>query len=134
MKDLSGLNKENPFKVPENYFESISDEILERINIEEQPPKREIMPILKPYLYMVASIASVVLIIKLVLTISVDPQYKIQTISQVDTPSVTIQNAIPNQYSEEDIILESSLDSSADDIIEYLSEETLDTDIIIANL
>lgn len=56
------FNKENPFKVPEGYFEGLSAKIEERIKDVEPLPrqsyfKRVVMPRLRPILYVAAVVA-----------------------------------------------------------------------------
>lgn len=134
MNDLSQFPKKNPFKVPENYFDSLSENIQERIEVEENPPKRELSPILKPYLWMAASVIGFVLILKMVLNITVDPQYKIQQVSMADTQQMNITNQIPVSLEENEMLWDNTIDATSDEIIDYLSEQDLDTETIIANL
>jgi len=56
---LKGSQGENPFKVPEGYFDSLQDRIEARIEAEETTltKKQQVLRILKPVLTMAASFA-----------------------------------------------------------------------------
>lgn len=134
MNNLSKSPQKNPFKVPENYFDTLNDKIQERIEAEEQPQKRDVIQILKPYLWMAASVAGFVLILKMVLNVTVDPQYKIEQISQIDSQQINIQNQIPESLQEDEYLWGSSIDATSDEILDYLSEQNLDAETLIANM
>lgn len=125
------MKKDQPFKVPEDYFENLSDRIQEKIETEENPKKR-VLQVLKPYIWMAASIIGIVFIAKIVLTNSVDPNYKIQQISQseasVDTQNLVVSTDDLNWFSEDEEEL------TSEEIIEYLSDYDLETETLLANL
>ena len=124
------MKKDQPFKVPEDYFENLSDRIQEKIELEENPKKR-VLQVLKPYIWMAASIIGIVFIAKVVLTNSVDPNYKIQQYSQseisIDTQSVTVNTDDLNWFSDEEEL-------TSEEIIEYLSDYDIETETLLANL
>ncbi|MBI9056431.1 MAG: hypothetical protein JEZ01_01540 [Labilibaculum sp.] len=124
------MKKDQPFKVPEDYFENLSDRIQEKIELEENPKKR-MLQVLKPYVWMAASIIGIVFIAKVVLTNSVDPNYKIQQYSQseisIDTQSVTVNTDELNWFSDEEEL-------TSEEIIEYLSDYDIETETLLANL
>ncbi|MDE5418130.1 hypothetical protein L3049_08920 [Labilibaculum sp. DW002] len=124
------MKKDQPFKVPEDYFENLSDRIQEKIELEENPKKR-MLQVLKPYVWMAASIIGIVIIAKVVLTNSVDPNYKIQQYSQseisIDTQSVIVNTDDLNWFSDEEEL-------TSEEIIEYLSDYDIETETLLANL
>jgi LysM repeat protein len=124
------MKKDQPFKVPEDYFENLSDRIQEKIELEENPKKR-MLQVLKPYVWMAASIIGIVFIAKVVLTNSVDPNYKIQQYSQseisIDTQSVIVNTDDLNWFSDEEEL-------TSEEIIEYLSDYDIETETLLANL
>ena len=124
------MKKDQPFKVPEDYFENLSDRIQEKIELEENPKKR-VLQVLKPYIWMAASIIGIVFVAKVVLTNSVDPNYKVQQISQseisVDTQNVVVDTDDLNWFSEEEEL-------TSEEIIEYLSDYDIETETLLANL
>jgi hypothetical protein len=59
MKKLTDIEKQNNFNVPEKYFESFSDKLNERINLEaskKEQSYKTVFQIFKPYMYMAACI------------------------------------------------------------------------------
>jgi hypothetical protein len=61
---FGGLKKEQPFRVPENYFETFADRLKARIEEEEQPAEsRTVFFYLRPVLMMAASILLVMLLV-----------------------------------------------------------------------
>lgn len=66
-KLFGGLEKGQPFRVPENYFETFADRLKERISEEEQTNhrKRSLYFYLKPVLMAAASIVLVMLLVNI---------------------------------------------------------------------
>jgi hypothetical protein len=63
MKELNDIPKQNPFKVPENYFENLTDRIISQTSaIETVPQKKSIVRRLRPFLAVAASVALLALI------------------------------------------------------------------------
>jgi vacuolar-type H+-ATPase subunit F/Vma7 len=63
MKELNDIKKQNPFKVPENYFENLSERIMSQTSATEAGiPKKSIVRRLRPFLAMAASVALFALI------------------------------------------------------------------------
>jgi hypothetical protein len=132
MNNLSKSTKDNPFKVPENYFDTFSERVQERIEAEEKPHKTPTLQMLQPYLWMAACVIGFVIVAKVILPGIITPDYKIRQISQVD--SQLIETEIPTTLEESDFLFSTTTDASDEEIIDYLSEEDIDTDILIANL
>ncbi|GHT00913.1 hypothetical protein FACS1894123_09290 [Bacteroidia bacterium] len=69
---LSDITKKDPFKVPEGYFESLTDSIVS--NLPELIPEKTVQISLwnkmKPYIYMAAMFAGIALTIKVFVEIS----------------------------------------------------------------
>ncbi|PKQ69140.1 hypothetical protein BZG01_02200 [Labilibaculum manganireducens] len=130
MNNLSNMKSDQPFRVPEDYFENLSDRVQERIITEENPNKR-LIQVLKPYFWMAASVVGILFIAKIVLINSVPSDYKIQQFSQtentaVDTQSTSLDEL--NWFSDE------SSEATSDEIIEYLSDFDIDSESLLANL
>ncbi len=130
MNNLLNMKNDQPFKVPEDYFENLSDRVQEKIITEENPNKR-LIQVLKPYFWMAASIVGILFIAKIVLINSVPSDYKIQQFSQtentaVDTQSTSLDEL--NWFSDE------SSEATSDEIIEYLSDFDIDSESLLANL
>ncbi|NOU60527.1 hypothetical protein [Marinifilum caeruleilacunae] len=129
MNNLSDMKKDQPFKVPEDYFENLSDRISERIEQEENPKEKNLVQVLKPYMWMAASIIGFVFVAKLILTTSVPTDFQNQQITQIeDTSTVSTENT------DSEIFFDSMSETSTDEIIEYLSDYDIATDELLANL
>lgn len=126
------MKKDQPFKVPENYFENLSDRIQEKIELEENPKKR-MLQVLKPYVWMAASIIGIVFIAKIILTSSVPSEYKIQQLSQIENTSIDTQSTTINS-DELDWFSDENEEATSDEIIEYLSDFDIDSESLLANL
>ena len=130
MNNLLNMKNDQPFKVPEDYFENLSDRVQEKIITEENPNKR-LIQVLKPYFWMAASVVGILFIAKIVLINSVPSDYKIQQFSQtentaVDTQSTSLDEL--NWFSDE------TSEPTSDEIIEYLSDFDIDSESLLANL
>lgn len=132
MTNLSNMKNDQPFKVPEDYFENLSDRVQERITTEENPNKK-LIQVLKPYFWMAASIIGIVFIAKIVLTNSVSPDYKIQQLSQTESTAIDTQNRSTN-LDELNWFSDDSPEATSDEIIEYLSDFDIDSESLLANL
>ena len=134
------MKKDNPYKVPENYFDNLGAQVQNKIKHEEGQFEQleEKLPLivqLKPYMWMAASIFVLVFAARIILSNSISPEYKIasfgneniQVIAQVDSAEAT-SNEIDLEF------FDDLQDATSDDIIDYLSDSDIDTDILLANL
>ena len=134
------MKKDNPYKVPKNYFDNLGAQIQNKIKQEEGQfeqieEKTSLIIQLRPYLWMVASVFVLVFAARIILTSSISPEYKIasfgneevQAIAQVDS-SETGTNEIDLEF------FDDLSEVTSDDIINYLSDSDIDTDILLANL
>jgi len=126
------MKNDQPFKVPEDYFENLSDRIQERITTEENPGKR-LLQVFKPYLWMAASIIGVLFIAKIILTNSVPFEYKTQQFSQTEITSIDTQSTTTNP-DELNWFSDENMEATSDEIIEYLSDFDIETESLLANL
>lgn len=123
------MKKDKPFKVPNDYFDKLSDRVQERIEKEENPAKQGVFQIVKPYLWMAASIIGMALIIKVIITNSVPTDYQNPQISQIEDTST-----INNTEAEYDLFFDNMSETTSDEIIDYLTDYDLETDELLANL
>ncbi len=134
------MKKDNPYKVPENYFDNLGAQIQNKIKQEEGQFEQveEKMPLivqLKPYMWMAASVFVLVFAARIILSNSISPEYKIasfgneeiQAIAQVDSAEAT-SNEIDLEF------FDDLSEITSDDIINYLSDSDIDTEILLANL
>ena len=65
---LDEIGNKNPFKVPEGYFEGLSDRIMSQLpeRVDESPKKASLWVRVQPWLYMAAMFCGIALMINLV--------------------------------------------------------------------
>lgn len=132
MKNLSNMKKNDAFKVPDNYFENLSDKVQNKIE-QEESEKPKLIQLLKPYIWMAASIVVMVFIARIVLTNAVPEDYKIQKLSQTET-TVSDTQSIITSLDDIDWFSDDSEDITSDELIEYLSDFDIETETLLANL
>jgi len=134
------MKKDNPYKVPENYFDNLGEQIQERIkqeenNFEQVEEKKPLIVILKPYIWMVASVFVFVFAARIILSVSIPSEYKIASFGSDEIPINTQISSVDTEINEVDApFFEDLMDATSDDIIDYLSDSEIDTDILLANL
>ncbi|HZK97989.1 MAG TPA: hypothetical protein VFC67_27555 [Prolixibacteraceae bacterium] len=138
--------KDQPFNVPEGYFENFADRLMARIEEEEQPDKkRSLFFYLKPALMMAASFAFVMLLVYVPIKKFL-PSTGIAEVSQqkVKTDSVDAASGLPatliSYFSESQFMLAvtdmTELEPyklSNDDLGEYIADNYSDYDVIANN-
>lgn len=73
MKNNKNIPKNNPFKVPENYFNEFNNKLSERIKEDnERTSYKRTFDIFKPYIYMAAGVLALTLFMKIGLNFFVD--------------------------------------------------------------
>ncbi len=130
------MKKNNPYKVPENYFDNLGSQIQEKIKVEEMKTKEseEKLPLivqLRPYIWMVASIFVLVFVARIVLTNSIGSEFKIISFGNENIQANAIE---PATSTDETLFIDSFSGVTDEDIIEYLSYSDIDTEILLANL
>ena len=65
---LEEIGNKNPFKVPEGYFEGLSDRIMSQLpeRVNESPKKRSLWVRVQPWMYMAAMLCGITLVLNLV--------------------------------------------------------------------
>ena len=138
--------KDQPFKVPEGYFETFADRLMARIEEEEQPDKkRSLFFYLKPVLMMAASFAFVMLLVYVPIKKFFPSTGKAYVAQQnVKTDSVDAGSVAPatliSYFSESQFMLAvtdmTELESdtlSNDDLAEFIADNYSDYDVIANN-
>jgi hypothetical protein len=134
------MKKDNPYKVPENYFDNLGAQIKDKIKQEEGQFEQleEKIPLivqLKPYMWMVASIFVLVFAARIILSNSISPEYKIASFGNEETHVIAQVDSAEATSNEIDLEFFDDLSEvTAEDIIDYLSDSDIDTDILLANL
>ena len=134
------MKKDNPYKVPENYFDNLGAQIQEKIKQEENKfeqveEKRSLLVQLKPYMWMAASIFVLVFAARIILSVTISPEYKIASFGNEELQAKAHIDSVEAASNEIDAQFFDDLqDATSDDIIDYLSDSDIDTDILLANL
>jgi len=138
--------KNQPFKVPEGYFETFADRLMARIEEEEQPDKkRSLFFYLKPVLMMAASFAFVMLLVYVPIKKFFPSTGKAYVAQQnVNADSVDAASVAPatliSYFSESQFMsavtdmTEMESDTlSNDDLAEFIADNYSDYDVIANN-
>lgn len=96
---LKLVGKENPFKVPEDYFDDFTTQLMDKLP--ENPETIENRPVtkwvkMKPYVYMAAMFIGAVLMVKAIHLVEVDRSAKSQK-------SVVSTELTPDKYIDETV-------------------------------
>lgn len=119
--------KKNPFSVPEGYFEHLTDQVLEKIKEEEKPQKVSFVQLLKPYMGLAAIFLLAFVIVQFVVPHFIDNN---KMLKKVNTEMV----AGIEENTSDNLVLDGSFNPTSEEILEYLSTEVSDYDLIYAEL
>ena len=134
------MKKDNPYKVPENYFDNLGAQIQNKIKQEEGQFEQveEKIPLiiqLKPYMWMAASIFVLVFAARIILSNTISPEYKIASFGNEEVQAIAQVDSSEASTNEIDLEFFDDLSEvTTDDIINYLSDSDIDTEILLANL
>ena len=132
------MENKSPFKVPEDYFNNLTERINknvdEQIKKEDKPKIISIFNLLKPYVAIAASLIIVWLLFNIVLNnINIDQSQKIVAIA--DSSSINNTKSKTENLEVEAIFEDiGTTDESVEAVIEYLIDEDFDTELILAEL
>ncbi|MCT4599693.1 MAG: hypothetical protein N4A32_02200 [Marinifilaceae bacterium] len=120
--------KEESFKIPEGYFNDFTDRVMDNIEKENKKTSlKDIKPMFKTVFWLAASFVIVFGMGKIVFSLAVDPNQKIQNTNQ----SVYVDNV--KQTESTDYFFD-DIDMSDEEIIDYLSEQDINQEKLVANL
>ncbi|WP_298612350.1 hypothetical protein [uncultured Odoribacter sp.] len=119
--------KKNPFSVPEGYFEHLTNQVLEKIKEEEKPQKVSFVQLLKPYMGLAAIFLLAFVIVQFVVPHFIDNN---KMLKKVNTEMVTSVE----ENTSDNFVLDGSFNPTSEEILEYLSTEVSDYDLIYAEL
>ena len=125
--NLKNKLKENPFTVPEGYFEGLTEQIMRQIPEEKITPEPEVVSLLdriRPFLYMAAMFAGLGLFFKQIAHIDTDSEKKTNPSTLLVKNMITNNpgtNNLDKKYSED----EAFLDYLEDQYTEELINETV---------
>lgn len=142
---FSDLGRDNPFRVPENYFENFAERLNVRITKEQEvSEKKSLYIILKPFLMMAASFALIVLVIYIPYRKYSLPDRKNLVQSKSDNNSFDSAGAIPraliSNFSEEqfmsafsDLEQTESRTLSSENLADFIAADYSDYEIAANN-
>lgn len=123
--NMDNLNEKyrskNPFAVPDGYFESLGDRVMERVKEAGIPKRASTLQILKPYLGLAGVFVFTMVIMQLLLPRLIDEN---RMLAKKEQKAQAVQ--------EEESIFDTDFDPSREEIIEYLSQESDVTDFLYA--
>ena len=130
MKTLNDIEKKNNFKVPEDYFDNVEKEIIDKINSDQVPKKPTPYQILKPYLYMAAAVIILAIGFKGMIKISANKQDK-KIITETNEANYTFDDMISELSYYDDMGLYEYINDENDD---YWNSELITNDEDLAYL
>lgn len=127
MVNKSDNERRNPFSVPDDYFASLEDRIMKRIEEEKRPKRINYVQLLKPYFGMAAIFLIAIFAVKVVA-----PGF-------IDSDRMLIKNqgskTTLGPYEQKNISeLNLDFNPTDEEIIEYLAREADVTDILYLSL
>jgi hypothetical protein len=139
-KDFQKDKSEQPFFVPENYFEEFPERLKKRLNKEKQRKEKRIFTILKPYVAAAAIITGLFFTWNIIIELSIENHSVTDDVIMVEKIDAELY------YIDEDIIWEvynnpEEMESSTslanidtDLLVDYLCNEDIDYDTITEEL
>lgn len=125
MKSLNDIPKQNNFKTPEGYFDSLDKKIAEKIKNNEENKPKSAFEIFKPYIYMAASLIILASAIKFGLNVLVDKDPVVKP--EIETIASTENNYFVDEFYDDDIAFYEYLNEKEEEI--YAANEISDEEI-----
>ncbi|MBN2522424.1 MAG: hypothetical protein JXB24_04075 [Bacteroidales bacterium] len=142
---LSEIKKQNPFAVPDGYFDEFLSRLQDKLGEQKDAKKRSLYYSLKPYIYSVASVAAIVLAILVFYKISGNKHSETALLNSeialafeddiydLDEMYI-IENYTERQEAEEMVYDYGSDPTYKDEIIRYLLDEDIEIESIADEL
>lgn len=122
------LRNKAPFRAPEGYFDNLADRIIETVEHEDKKEKVRMLPMMKSFLWMAASFLFIFTLGRMLVPYFSDPSERL-------TNNVVVENSVVDTSIQESTFdFTADFEPSVEDIIEYLSEEGLDGELLVAEL
>lgn len=113
----------NPFSVPDGYFESLEDRVMERVQEVKKPKRPSVLQVLKPYLGLAGLFVFAMVVVQLLLPRFVDENRML---------AKKVEQKAPVEQEEEEWVFDTDFNPSREEIIEYLSQESDVTEFLYA--
>lgn len=118
--------RKNPFSVPEKYFDQLGKRIEQRIEAEKKPQKVRLVTLLKPYFGLAAIFLLALFVVQVVLPHVVDKDRMLVSEKR--------EGMVEKEIQSETFEFDSGFDPTDEEILEYLSTEINDYDLLYADL
>lgn len=136
---LSGIKKELPFRVPDNYFEKLNDSVMDRIRESERTTER---PMIRRLIPLVSLAGAAAIIAGLLLFIpGIFEQQKVSALSAEEIAWILEEEiydldgyAIENSLSSTEQEMNRDPGNYQDEIIQYLLDENIELESIVNEL
>lgn len=112
----------NPFSVPDGYFESLENRVMERVQEVKKPKRPNVLQMLKPYLGLAGLFVFAMVVVQLLLPRVVDENRML---------AKKVEQKAPVEQ-EEEWMFDTDFNPSREEIIEYLSQESDVTEFLYA--
>lgn len=119
--------KKNPFTVPDKYFDTFTDKLIDRIEGEKKPQKARLLQVLTPYLGLVAIFLLALFVVQVVLPHFIDPG---KMLAKDQLGNVAVKESLPP----ENAAFDTDFNPTDEEIIEYLTLEVNDSELFYAEL
>lgn len=118
--------RKNPFSVPEGYFDRLDNRIEQRLGAEKHPQKVRLITLLKPYMGLVAIFLLALFVVQVVLPRVVDKERMLvrdgrEMMADQETKAETFE-------------FDTGFNPTKEEILEYLSTEVDDYELLYADL
>ncbi|MDR1755738.1 MAG: hypothetical protein LBR65_02105 [Culturomica sp.] len=114
--------KKNPFTVPEGYFDRLTEEVMERVKAERSPRRITLLNAIKPYLGLTAMFVFAWVMVQLIA-----PRF-------MDSDRMLKQETEELLSGTGEAELDVNFNPTGDEILEYLSDEVDDYELLYADL
>ncbi|MDR0982097.1 MAG: hypothetical protein LBM07_02480 [Culturomica sp.] len=122
-------NDNNPFKVPEGYFESLDEKIMKRVTGKPEKQRIKLSNILMPYAGLAAIFIMAFLLVQVIGNNFADESRMLQNPEFVKATTTATFEVDAGKVS-----LDNNFNPSSEDICEYLSTEITNYDLLFAEL
>ena len=113
----------NQFSVPDGYFDSLEERVMERVKENGKPKRAGALQMLKPYLGLAGLFVFAMLFVQFLLPRLVDDNEMLAKKTEQKAPAA---------QEEDEYIFDTDFDPSREEIIEYLSQESDVADFLYA--
>lgn len=135
MKSIEKKERKNPFSVPEDYFEKVTEGLIDSVKETETGEKRSIITLMKPHLTFAAAMIALVIIsytgLRLILPSDRQGYHDIADLTEYLSSEVSQDLIIEEIVALNDEYIPEEL--PAGEIVDYLLENGVDFNLLVEN-